>query len=249
MQQPNPTLPEIIPIWIVIVIIVLFSMGRYFILAGLVYLLCYVPGLKKLQRFKIQKGNPEKTQVLFELKYSISTVFIFSMMGLLTYHLYVRNLTKIYLDVHEFGITYLFGSFLIIVLFHDAYFYWTHRLLHSKWLFKRVHSVHHQSFNPTPWAAYAFHPIEALLESLVILPIVMLIPVHVGVLLSFTFLVLAMNVMGHLGFEFYSKSFRASRLGKFLTSSTHHNLHHQVGSRNFGYYFTFWDRVMSTFKD
>jgi Sterol desaturase len=136
-----------------------------------------------------------------------------------------------------------------MILVHDTYFYWTHRLLHTKWLFKKIHTVHHRSVNPTPWAAYAFHPVEALVESLVIFPFITLFPVHYLVFGLFTFQVLVMNVIGHLGFEFIPRRLRFSAMGKFLTSSTHHNLHHQKTRKNFGYYFTFWDRLMRTLQD
>ena len=36
--------------------------------------------------------------------------------------------------------------------FNDVFFYWTHRLLHTKWLYTHVHKIHHESFNPDPWA-------------------------------------------------------------------------------------------------
>ena len=50
------------------------------------------------------------------------------------------------------------------VLWADAHFYWIHRLLHvNRWLYKRVHSHHHESFNPDPMSALSFHPVEGIL--------------------------------------------------------------------------------------
>jgi len=37
------------------------------------------------------------------------------------------------------------GTVLALDLLHDAWFYWTHRLLHTKSLYRSVHYVHHQS--------------------------------------------------------------------------------------------------------
>jgi sterol desaturase/sphingolipid hydroxylase (fatty acid hydroxylase superfamily) len=34
--------------------------------------------------------------------------------------------------------------------------------MHDRRLFRLVHRVHHRSHDPSPWAAYAFGPIEAL---------------------------------------------------------------------------------------
>ncbi|MEP6859607.1 MAG: sterol desaturase family protein [Deltaproteobacteria bacterium] len=44
--------------------------------------------------------------------------------------------------------------------------YWTYRAMHHPWLFRRVHRIHHLPHNPSPWAAYAFAPGEALVHAL-----------------------------------------------------------------------------------
>ena len=31
---------------------------------------------------------------------------------------------------------------------HDAWFYWTHRLLHQKWMYRYVHYIHHRCVCP-----------------------------------------------------------------------------------------------------
>jgi sterol desaturase/sphingolipid hydroxylase (fatty acid hydroxylase superfamily) len=38
----------------------------------------------------------------------------------------------------------------LIVLAHDAYFYWMHRAMHSRRLFRATHLHHHKSRTPTP---------------------------------------------------------------------------------------------------
>jgi Delta7-sterol 5-desaturase len=234
--------------WLSILMIIVLSAARYVFLAGGAYTICYKPGIKRLKKFKIQQQDPSREQLQHELVFSISTIVIFSLLGSLVFLLFYNNLTKIYFRVDLYGWVYFIATFFLIILLHDAYFYWVHRLLHTKWFMKNVHYVHHRSINPSPWAAYAFHPLEALLQGLFIIPIVIIFPVHYLVLLVFTIIVLLMNVMGHLGFEFYAKFFFQSWLGYLFTSSTHHNLHHQKSKRNYGYYFTFWDRVMKTYK-
>ena len=57
-----------------------------------------------------------------------------------------------------------------------------------------------------------------------------------------------MNVIGHLGYEFVSPERRKHPVFSLFTSSTHHNLHHQKTHKNFGYYFTFWDKLMKTLQ-
>ncbi len=232
--------------WWVVLAAFMMASGRYIFFAGIAYLICYYPGLKRLKRFKIQPSSPKQKQVRNEIRYSISTIFIFGTIGYCVHWLFIHGYTTLYLDISEYGIAYFFLTLVIMIVLHDTYFYWSHRLLHTRWFYKRVHIVHHRSVNPTPWSAYCFHPVEAFIESLFIFPFITLFPVHILAFIGFTFIVLIMNVLGHLGYEFFPGKMRASRFGKWLTWSTHHNLHHQKNKKNFGYYFTFWDRAMDT---
>lgn len=52
---------------------------------------------------------------------------------------------------------------LAIPLIHEAHFYCIHRLIHVPILYKYVHSVHHNSINPSPWSSLSMHPVEAAL--------------------------------------------------------------------------------------
>jgi len=128
---------------------------------------------------------------------------------------------------------------------HDAYFYWTHRVLHHRWLFK-VHSVHHRSRNPSPWAAYAFHPIEALIQAAFLPLALALLPAHVTVLFIVMVHMMLRNALGHSGVEIYPQGAVRRWPWSWLTSTTHHHLHHQRLEANFGLYFVWWDRWLGT---
>ena len=58
---------------------------------------------------------------------------------------------------------YLFGLFLVLPLIHEVHFFAIHRLIHTPFLYKWVHSVHHNSVNPSPWSSLSMHPVEHLL--------------------------------------------------------------------------------------
>jgi sterol desaturase/sphingolipid hydroxylase (fatty acid hydroxylase superfamily) len=56
----------------------------------------------------------------------------------------------------------LTASFL--VLWGDAHFYWTHRMLHAvPSLYRHVHSIHHHSRHPNALSGLCFHPVESLI--------------------------------------------------------------------------------------
>ncbi|MCB0634987.1 MAG: sterol desaturase family protein, partial [Lewinella sp.] len=144
------------------------------------------------------------------------------------------------------GIWYLPFSFAMLVVLHDAYFYWMHRLLHHPRLFRWMHLAHHRSNNPTPWASLAFDPLEAVLEIAIVPVLVLVIPLHPTVLLAFATWALAWNVIGHLGYELFPGGWVDHPVLRWLNTSTHHNLHHRYSKGNYGLYFNWWDRWMDT---
>jgi sterol desaturase/sphingolipid hydroxylase (fatty acid hydroxylase superfamily) len=57
------------------------------------------------------------------------------------------------------------------------------------------------------------------------------------------------NVKSHLGYEFFPSWWNKS-IGKLLTSSTHHNMHHSKFNGNYGVHFRIWDKLLGTeFKE
>ena len=137
-------------------------------------------------------------------------------------------------------------EFVAIVALHDTYFYWMHRTMHSRWLFRRVHSLHHKSRTPTPWAAYAFAPSEAILEAGILPLASLLLPMHELTVLLFVTHMMVRNVVGHAGVELFPAWWLRTPFFRAFTTTTHHDLHHSHGGYNFGLYFTFWDRWMGT---
>ena len=220
---------------------------RYFLLASITYFIFYKWKNKQLFSNKIQTYIPDNQQVVFEVSYSIITLCIFSFLSYCMFQLYHFGFTKIYLDISEFGIGYFIFSIFLSIIIHDAYFYWTHRWLHSFRWTQKIHAIHHQSISPTPWASFSFHPIEAVINFGIIPIIILAFPIHPIALSLFLLIMTLINVMGHLGFETFSSKFIQSKLGQFQNNSTNHDFHHEKYHSNFGLYFTFWDKWMKTF--
>ena len=117
--------------------------------------------------------------------------------------------------------------------------------MHHPKLFKYFHLVHHKSTNPSPWAAYAFHPLEGIVEAGVIIPMVFLFPVHPRAVLLFLFFMIIYNVYGHLGFELFPKGFNKHWLGRWMSTSVNHNMQVWTNSivvrRNVCFLFAMWE--------
>jgi sterol desaturase/sphingolipid hydroxylase (fatty acid hydroxylase superfamily) len=96
-------------------------------------------------------GSDEQLKV--EKRRAISTQIVFFVMGVGLFALYQTGVTRIYTRWDENGVIYFFASWFLIQHLHDAYFYWTHRLMHEwNWL-RKYHFAHHESTTPTPYAA------------------------------------------------------------------------------------------------
>lgn len=219
--------------------------SRYFVVAGLFYLIFYIIGSSRFSGIKIQEKSPSKRQMLLEILFSVQTIVIFLCVVQLIIYLRVNGYSMIYKEFSFYGIAYFILSTLSLIVFHDFYFYITHRMMHHKKLFF-IHSRHHKSINPTPWAAFSFGPIEAIIQ-IAWLPIaVCVIPLHFYALMLWSLYMIVMNVIGHLGYEIYPKNFLQSFSGNIFLCSTHHNIHHSRSKTNFGLYFRFWDRLLGT---
>ena len=222
------------------------SLLRYVIFAGVPYVLFYVLLRSKVFRMKIQQKFPKAKDVKREVLYSLSSIAIFAIISMFTLHLIKNGQTSVYGDLSEYGTLYFALSIPLLIILHDTYFYWTHRGMHWKPIFKYVHLVHHKSTDPTPWAAFSFHPFEAIVQGAFVPIIFVLLPVHPAAILTWALYQFTLNVGGHLGFELFPKGFTTNKLTRWHNTSTHHNMHHKYFSCNYSLYFNVWDRLMGT---
>jgi Delta7-sterol 5-desaturase len=223
---------------------------RYYVVAGLAFLVFYVLLGPRFTRRKIQLKFPGWKDYRRELFFSTISIVIFALPPpILLQNDTLRPHTTFYASIARHGWVYFFAVFPVLFLIHDTYFYWMHRLIHEPRLFRLFHLVHHRSVNPSPWAAYAFHPLEAFAESLIFVIFLFTIPITIWHISVFFVLSLLYNVYGHLGFELYPATFHRHWLGRWVNTSVSHNQHHRYFRGNYGLYFLFWDRVMGTLRE
>ena len=219
---------------------------RYFVFAGIPFLLLYVIFRSKLFRFKIQQKFPEDKHIMREIGYSLLSMLIFNVVALIVFVLAKHGYTKIYTDIHAHSIWYFAFSVVAFIVAHDTYFYWSHRFMHIKQVYPYVHLIHHKSYNPTPWATFSFHPIEAVMQVMILPIMVFAIPLHPLAILIWSMYQLVLNVGGHTGYEVMRSGFTRRIHTLWSNTATHHNMHHKYVNSNFGLYFNIWDRIMGT---
>lgn len=230
------------------VIFFLIITGRYFLVAGIFYLVCYVWFPSKFEQRKINKKKYKKDQLKKEIKWSIITSFLFSITGAMMVILWQKGFTKVYTEVDLYGWWYLPLSLVIFMLAHESYYYWLHRWMHRPAVFKIVHKVHHDSNIASPFTAFSFHPIEGFFQAIFLPVMLLILPMHYVVIVVILTLMTFSSVINHLDIEIYPKN-PNHFLTKWVIGATHHSHHHKFFKYNFGLYFTFWDKIAGTEKE
>ncbi len=222
---------------------------RYFVFAGAPFLLLYVIFRSRLVRFKIQQKFPEDKHMVREISYSLLSMLIFNLVAVSLFVLARHGYTRVYTDIHAHSMVYFVFSIIAFIVAHDTYFYWSHRFMHLRKVYPYVHLIHHKSFNPTPWATFSFHPIEAVMQVLILPIMVFAIPLHPLAILAWSMFQLLLNVGGHTGYELFRSGFTRRIHTRWSNTATHHNMHHRYVTSNFGLYFNIWDQIMGTNHD
>ena len=133
---------------------------------------------------------------------------------------------------------------LLIPLFHEFHFFCIHRLIHIPFLYKWVHSVHHNSINPSPWSSLSMHPVEHLLYWSDIL-IHFVVPSHPLLMLYHLQVTGTGAVVGHIGFD----KIETSETSAFDSHAYAHYLHHKYFEVNYGDGTVPLDKLFGTWHD
>ncbi|MEQ8238830.1 MAG: sterol desaturase family protein [Cyclobacteriaceae bacterium] len=194
----------------------------------------------------VYQKTPKKGQRLMEIGWSLLTSVLFACIGAAMLILWKKGMTNIYAEWSAYPYWTIPLGIIAALFIHETMYYWLHRWMHHRSVFKWVHQVHHQSLVTSSWTAFSFHPIEGMLQLLMLAVIVVVVPLHYFILVGLLIAMTLSSIVNHSGVDFYPKkgSFR-----KWIIGAKHHALHHQHFDHNYGLYFTFWDHWMRTEKD
>lgn len=223
-----------------------FEFGRYIIAAVLVAswaaIMLRTPWWRGR---KIQKRHASATDIARELGLSLQTVLVYlSVIIFIAWGIDAGVLREF---EGSFGVATDLLLLAAIILAHDAYFYWAHRIMHHPSLFRIFHRAHHRSITPTAFAAYAFALPEALVMVMFAPLWLLIVPTPASVMFAWMAVQILRNAMGHAGVELMPRWWLSSPLTSWISTTSHHDLHHAGSfSHNYGFYFTWWDKLMGT---
>jgi sterol desaturase/sphingolipid hydroxylase (fatty acid hydroxylase superfamily) len=135
------------------------------------------------------------------------------------------------------------ASFVLSLLLFDTWFYWLHRLIHTRPLYGRVHRWHHLTVTPVAWSNNSDRLVDNLFLQSYWLVAHFLVPALPAVLLAHKLYDQITGMAGHSGFEHGGIWCWPPSP---LVGVTHHDQHHRFFRCNYATHFSLWDRLMGT---
>ncbi|CDM35954.1 hypothetical protein DTO006G1_5260 [Penicillium roqueforti] len=216
------------------VIIWLFAMIMYLLGSLLLYHTLFDKRLLQHPRFLAH-------QVKLEINQGISAIPVMALLTVPFFLAEIRGWSKLYdltSDSPFFGYTLL--QYPLFICFTDSGIYWIHRGLHHPSVYRWLHKPHHKWAVPTPFASYAFHPLDGWAQSLPYHVYPLLFPLQKGAYLGLFMFVTVWTVLIHDA-EYLPTSV-------VINGASCHTMHHLYFNYNYGQFTTAWDRLAGTYR-
>jgi len=151
---------------------------------------------------------------------------------------------------NQFEIQSLISIPLYIVAF-DFTIYLQHRAFHRFKILWRLHRVHHTDLDYDVSTGVRFHPLSIFISATIKFCLILALgPLAIAVLIS-EMVLNATSLFNHSNIKLPSKLDKFLRY--FIVTPDMHRLHHSVEadehSQNFGFNFTWWDKLLKTYKE
>ncbi|PTM11346.1 MAG: sterol desaturase family protein [Bacteroidetes bacterium] len=219
---------------------------RYLIFSGLYHHFFHNWLRNKFRNRFLNTSKLRSKQIKKEIYRSAISAAIFTILGMGMIILWQQGHTAIYTSFDAYPIWYSVLSVLIVLIIQDTFYYWLHRWMHLPKVYKWVHKDHHMSLQTSAFSSFSFHPLESLLQAIVLPLLVLWLPLHIWIILAILIFMTFSTTINHGAVEIYSAKWVRFWLVKWLIGASHHDDHHKKFNYNYGLYFTFWDAWMGT---
>lgn len=189
---------------------------------------------------RIQQGRDGSKRRAAEIRQSLASMFSACLPVTLGLYFQAKGWT---LTPWAFSWWTALPIFVLCMILYDTWFYFMHRLLHTKLLYP-LHALHHKSVAPSIWATYSEEVLDTFLLQGFSAVIVFVVPFPPVILIGQRLFEHFNGMFGHAGFEYFASS--TSRYPSPMLCTTFHDQHHSGFRYNYGNYFSFWDRAMGT---
>lgn len=218
--------------------------GRYLAVAATLYALLWAR--RPARSVRLSRRAPTWPQMRGEIVLSLTSSVIYAAPAALAMLVWQRGGTRMYSDLSPAAWPGMAASAMAYLLLHDAFYYWAHRAMHWKPVFRALHAGHHRHPEPSPFAGFAFDPLEALLTGWFLPALVFLIPMEVHLAVTLLLLVTITGTINHCGWEIWPRRWVEGAFGRWIVIPSHHSQHHGKFGCNYGLYFQHWDRWLGT---
>lgn len=135
------------------------------------------------------------------------------------------------------------AQLLFFIYLDDFLYYWFHRGMHTRWLLRHVHGVHHRIYAPRAIAGHYMHPVEYGLTGLIVLAGPLLVGAHVLTIWLWVAFRQWEAAEGHCGYDF---PWSPTRWLPLSDGAVHHDFHHAKVRGNFAGFLRWTDRAFGT---
>lgn len=146
-----------------------------------------------------------------------------------------------------FGWSYYAITDLLILFFAmDLLMYIFHLAIHYSFMYKYIHTLHHESVDPTPIDLFVLHPLETVAFGGMWLLLLLSGTFNIWAICIYLILNVIFGIIGHLGSN--SDTYVPPKgVMNYLGTAHFHHAHHRDVHCNFGFYTSIWDRLFGTY--
>jgi len=185
------------------------------------------------RRYKLSK-------ILHNMFYSLLGVVQFTIWEAIFVHCYATNRLPFLTNQQALSSPWNMALFVIsafwVPLYREFHFYFAHRFIHIKAVYKYVHALHHRNTDIEPFAGLSMHPVEHLYYYSCVGPSLVLFASPFAFLWNGIHLMIS-PAASHSGWEDH------------MQSDQYHYLHHRFFECNYGNSRTPFDKMFGTFRD